>query len=64
MSSAPAETASAVSPKGVGHMTTTICPQCGSHARISEPFAFGGMDRLRATLGCGHVVLRAEAGLK
>jgi len=44
--------------------TTIICPECGGHARISEPFAFRGMDRLRATLSCGHVVLRDKAGLK
>lgn len=35
-----------------------FCPQCDRDVRVSEPFAFRGMDKLRATLGCGHVVLR------
>ena len=43
--------------------TTGHCSQCDRQDRISEPFAFRGMDRLRATLACGHVVLREEAGL-
>jgi hypothetical protein len=42
---------------------TGHCSQCGRQVRVSEPFAFRGMDRLRATLACGHVVLREEAGL-
>jgi hypothetical protein len=37
---------------------TVTCPQCERQARVSEPFAFRGMDRLRMTLSCGHVVLR------
>jgi len=37
---------------------TAHCPQCERSSRISEPFAFGGRDRLRMTLSCGHVVLR------
>ena len=40
------------------------CPQCQREVRISEPYAFGGMDRLRASLSCGHVVVRSEAGLR
>jgi len=36
----------------------TTCPQCGRQARVTEPYAFGGMDRLRMTLSCGHVALR------
>jgi hypothetical protein len=36
------------------------CPQCQRAVRISEPFAFGGRDRLRMTLACGHVVLRDD----
>lgn len=40
------------------------CSTCGVDRKVSEPYAFGGMDRLRATLAtCGHVVLRSEAGL-
>lgn len=35
------------------------CRQCDRQVRVSEPFAFGGMDRARATLACGHVVVRA-----
>ena len=34
------------------------CPVCERERRIAEPFAFRGMDRLRMSLGCGHVVLR------
>jgi hypothetical protein len=34
------------------------CPQCDRDVRVTEPYAFGGRDKLRATLGCGHVVLR------
>lgn len=37
---------------------TAHCPQCDRAVRISEPFAFGGRDRLRSTLACGHVVAR------
>ena len=47
--------------------TTTItghCAQCDRQVRVSEAFAFRGMDRLRATLACGHIVLRDQAGLK
>jgi hypothetical protein len=43
--------------------TITHCPQCDRSVRVSEPYAFRGADKLRATLSCGHVVLRAEAGL-
>lgn len=42
-------------------MTTTTsaqCPQCDREVRVTEPFAFGGMDRQRCTLACGHVVPR------
>lgn len=39
------------------------CPQCDRRVTITEPFAFRGMDKLRATLSCGHVVLRAQVGL-
>lgn len=63
----PAATVAAVSLKGVGPMTTTItghCAQCDRQVRVSEAFAFRGMDRLRATLACGHIVLRDQAGLK
>ena len=34
------------------------CAQCGRTVSVSEPFAFRGMDRLRMTLSCGHVVAR------
>lgn len=34
------------------------CPQCDREVRVSEPYAFRGMDRLRMTLTCGHIVLR------
>ena len=44
--------------------TTGHCSQCDRQVRVSEPFAFFGRDRLRATLACGHVVLRSEAGLQ
>jgi hypothetical protein len=40
------------------------CPECQREVRVSEPYAFRGMDKLRATLACGHVVLRNEAALK
>jgi len=40
---------------------TGYCPECDRQVRVSEPYAFRGMDRLRATLGCGHVVLRERA---
>lgn len=43
---------------------TFVCPVCDSDVRISEPFAFGGADKLRTSLSCGHVVSRtAVAGL-
>ena len=42
---------------------TGTCPQCGPGQSVSEPFAFRGADKSRATLGCGHVVDRGEAGL-
>jgi hypothetical protein len=53
MSSAPAASAS----------TTAHCPQCERDVRVSEPYAFRGADKLRATLTCGHVLPRAIAGL-
>lgn len=37
------------------------CPECQRQVRVSEPYAFRGADRLRATLACGHVVLRDRA---
>jgi hypothetical protein len=40
------------------HPNTLTCPQCSRIASVSEPFAFRGMDRLRMTLSCGHVVPR------
>jgi hypothetical protein len=43
--------------------TIAYCPECQRDSRISEPYAFRGMDRLRATLSCGHIVLRDTAGL-
>lgn len=40
------------------------CPECHAKARITEPFAFRGKDKVRAALSCGHVVRReAIAGL-
>lgn len=42
---------------------TGYCTECDREVRVSEPFAFRGMDRLRATLACGHVVLREAAGI-
>jgi hypothetical protein len=40
-------------------IATAHCPQCNVERRVSEQFAFGGMDRLRMTLAtCGHPVLR------
>lgn len=35
---------------------TVHCPQCDRSVRITELYAFGGRDRLRSTLTCGHVV--------
>jgi rRNA maturation protein Nop10 len=32
------------------------CPQCGRERRITEPNAFGGRDKLRMTLSCGHII--------
>lgn len=43
-------------------VSTVTCPQCERNVRVSEPFAFGGMDRLRSTLSCGHVVARDKIG--
>ena len=42
---------------------TAKCPNCQREVRVSEPYAFWGRDRLRATLSCGCVVLRDKAGL-
>lgn len=41
-------------------ITSAYCPQCDREVRVSEPFAFGGLDRLRSTLACGHVVSRPQ----
>lgn len=41
---------------------TAYCETCQREVRVSEPYAFG-IDRLRATLSCGHVVSRQKAGL-
>lgn len=38
--------------------TARYCPQCDRSVRVTEPFSFRGMDRLRSTLACGHAVLR------
>jgi uncharacterized Zn finger protein len=35
-----------------------MCPQCGASRRVVEPNAFGGRDKLRSTLACGHVVVK------
>lgn len=45
--------------------TSAYCPQCDREVRVSEGAAFGGADRLRQTLVCGHVVARhdVEVGL-
>jgi len=45
--------------------SSTYCPTCDRSVRVTEPFAFGGVDRLRSTLACGHVVVRhdVEVGL-
>jgi hypothetical protein len=60
-----AATVAAVSLEGVTMTTITgHCAQCDRQVRVSEAFAFRGMDRLRATLACGHIVLRDQAGLK
>lgn len=40
------------------------CCQCDRLVRVSEPYAFFGRDRLRASLACGHIVLRSEAGIE
>lgn len=40
--------------------TRATCTQCGTDARITEPHAFGGRDKDRMTLSCGHVVLRRD----
>ena len=37
-----------------------ICPQCGTGQRVTEPAAFGGKDKLRSTLSCGHVVMARD----
>lgn len=39
---------------------TKHCRECGRLQRVSEQFAFRGMDRLRCTLACGHIVLRDQ----
>lgn len=40
--------------------TTAHCTTCAREVRISEQYAFGGRDKLRASLTCGHVVSREE----
>lgn len=35
------------------------CSQCQRFVAIIERSAFGGRDKLRMTLSCGHVVLKA-----
>jgi hypothetical protein len=42
-------------------MTINYCPQCNRQVRVTEVNAFGGRDKLRSTLSCGHIVLKAEA---
>lgn len=42
-------------------VTAIYCPQCAMHRRVTEPNAFGGRDRLRMTLSCGHVVAKDTA---
>lgn len=37
---------------------STYCPPCDRQVSIREEFAFGGTDRLRSTLACGHIVHR------
>lgn len=37
------------------------CPSCTRNVRVSEPYAFGGRDRTRSTLACGHVVARCHS---
>jgi len=39
---------------------TKTCPQCGTEQRVVERYAFRGLDKLRSTLGCGHMVLREQ----
>lgn len=41
--------------------TTAHCTQCDREVHISEHAAFGGRDKLRMTLACGHVVAKAGA---
>ena len=38
--------------------TIAYCPQCQRETRVTEAFAFGGADKLRSTLACGHIVAR------
>lgn len=39
---------------------TFTCPACQLSRTITERNAFGGRDKLRMTLSCGHVVLKPE----
>lgn len=36
---------------------TRYCSQCQREQRVTEPRAFG-IDKLRSTLACGHIVLK------
>ena len=37
-----------------------FCPQCDREVRVTEPNAFGGMDKIRSTLACGHIVNKED----
>jgi len=39
---------------------TMYCPQCNDRRYVVERNAFGGMDKLRSTLSCGHVVSKVK----
>lgn len=49
-------TGEAPEPSRIGDYRT--CPQCDESAYVTERNAFGGMDKLRMTLSCGHIVLK------
>ena len=36
------------------------CPACVAYRDVSEQNAFGGRDKTRMTLKCGHVVLKEK----
>lgn len=41
-------------------MASLYCPQCKTNRYVVEANAFRGLDKLRSTLNCGHVVLKEK----